>query len=213
MLARIESTFLKTFFDSLYSSIGFSRFYEQHIIVEPVCVVVRRGNLFANCIDTSGFLYDIKRLGDHVASIIDNEAGGHIEQAFCMYEGCILICDNPILFPHDRLKDLRQYVKSHHAIGKPLGGIIHYHMKEPELNDNDIRSLKSFAKGMKDHGIGELIGFVASQHDPRESLRLLDYGKGRFKEQLFSEYHDGKFLITGKLFKGDTASDIQIVGP
>ena len=174
--------------------------------------MVRSANSLTSCINTSDFLYDINRLGDYVASTIDYEAGGTIEQAFCLYEGCIVICDNPILFPHDRLKDLKDYIEAHHAIRNKVGGIIHYHVKEPALNDDDISALKWFAKQIKAYGIGELIGLVASQYDPRESLRLLDYGKERFKQQLFAEYHNGEFLITGKLFKNHTVSDIQIVG-
>lgn len=210
---RIEFSFLESFFESLCSCIGFSEFYDQHIIVEPICIVERSEDSFTNCIDTSEFLYDISRLGDHVASIIDDQAGGSVEQAFCQYEGCILICDNPVLFPHDRLKDLKDYLAENQAVREKVGGIIHYHIKEPTLNDDDISALRCFAREMTVHGIGELVGLLASQHDSRESLRLMDYGKEKLKEQLFAEYYRGDFLIVGKLFKNDTVSDIQIVGP
>ena len=110
----MKENLLYILFKDLYSHIGWSDFYKKYILVEPIWYIKTEGNTITDFICLDELIYNFKdSFGKIIAENIDKEASEFIEQAFIKENNLFFICDNPILFPNDRLKDFSKYLQVH----------------------------------------------------------------------------------------------------
>ena len=196
-------------FNDLFNHLGWSEFYQKHVIVEPIwCFNIDNISLTGLvCLDS--ILYNFEKpFGTIIANNIDELASEFIEQAMIIEKNFLLICDNPILFPHNRLEDFAAYLVVHPLKVQEIKGIIHYHVAEKELSNEDIVALKLFYKKISKQGNGtKYLGIIISQKNPTETLKYSD--KSMFINKLIDEFMEGNISISGKLFDNDKIHDVE----
>lgn len=210
----ITSSFLERFFSHIFSHIGWSKFYKRHIIVEPVCYIERVGNKLMGCCSIDELIYKSNSVGKITSEIIDIESSDFIEQAMVHdlleKKEYVLICDNPILFPYERIPKFIECLKVDYKIVPKVAGIVHYHIDERALNENDVKTLQYFTKRIIEMGGRSQIGLVISQQDPTASFKLLSAGESEFIRFLFDEVRDNKITVSGKMFFQERVEELHI---
>lgn len=210
MNLMVKRHFLGSFFEMLFNSIGYSDFYDKYVIVEPIGLFRIDGSEIKELFDLSQLLYDINRLGDRVATVIDMEAGGFIEQAFTLWEHFIFICDSPVLFPHNRTLDLIAYLKENRDKIGLFDGVVHYHIDQPFLNCYDIEATKWILKEISRYGKTELVSLVISQNGFKNTIEKIEHGLDSFKNHMFSEYYAGNIIVAGNKFYRGKVKELKI---
>ncbi len=208
----LERQFLKSFYEALFSSIGYCRFYQKYVVVEPICMFDIKNDIACNLIDLTKKLYKIDNIGQHVAAVIDEEAGGYIEQAFVLFSDFIFICDNPILFPNNRLRDLYNFLSKKPCTLEGFNGLIHYHIDQPYLNHEDMSAMRWFLNRMKPLNKKKLLSLVMSQIDLKSAFeRKRSSDPKSFSDFMFSSLENGKIKINGAAFSSAGAEKIDIM--
>lgn len=208
----VTRSLLNDFFCALFSHIGWSEFLNAYVIVEPVCYIERAGNKLVNCVDVASRIYSIESVGKETAAIIDAEASEFILQAVVKdqlgIEGCALVCDNPILFPYERVREFLKLMKADAETARRVAGLIHYHINEKDLSDIDMRTLEKYASEVAKLGGTTQLGLVLSHEDPSVALEVFPKGKDVFIELLFRELREQRIVLAGKTFEHGKSVDI-----
>lgn len=197
----IKQNLLNILFRDIYSHIGWSDFYKKYILVEPIWYIKTEVNTITDFICIDELIYNFKdSFGKIIAENIDNEASEFIEQALIKENNYLFICDNPVLFPHDRLKDFNKYLIVHKDEFAGMGGLIHYHIDETNLNENDINALSQFFIDV--HEIGEKyehLGMVISQKRLTENHSILE-NENNYVSYMLNEFKNNNISLSAKLF-------------
>ncbi len=197
---KISKKFLKTLFKDMINHIGWSNFYNRYVIIEPIWYIKSERDILVDCVCIDNIIYDFKEsFGKTVAEIIDKEASEFIEQALIMENNYIFLCDNPIFFPYDRIEKFIGYLKDNKNKSQEVGGLLHYHINEKELNTYDLQALDHFVNKIAIKGKKEYLGVVISQKDPIKNFELVSDNL-RFIINLFDELKNGGISFSGKLF-------------
>lgn len=197
----MKENLLYILFKDLYSHIGWSDFYKKYILVEPIWYIKKEGNTITDFICLDELIYNFKdSFGKIIAENIDEEASEFIEQAFIKENNLFFICDNPILFPNDRLKDFSKYLQVHKNELSGIDGIIHYHINEKELNEEDINVLsKFFTNILKIDNKNNYLGMVISQKKMTENNSILE-NKNNYIIYMINEFKNNNISLSAKLF-------------
>jgi len=206
---HISKKFMISLFSNIFTNTARSDFYKKYVFVEPVLYIKLNESIITDCVCIAKSALGIDHLGRKVAKIVDSEASEHIEQGMIIEKDYILICDNPILFPHDRLGNLLSFLEKNKEVVQEICGIIHYHINEPDLNANDVAAMKRFTSEMAKLGKSSQLGLVISQDDPTENFRYLD-NKDEFINHLFSELNSNRIQFSGYLFSGEQIKPVSL---
>jgi len=150
---------------------------------------------------------------------IDREHGNFIEQVFASDLGqkkaFILIGDNPIMFPYERIPKLLKFLKKNSDLLSVISGLAHYHVGEPWLNETDLKALTDYSRRIVEMGGQRQIGIVVSEDDPSESVRItLPRTEERLKEYvrlMLDKCRIGAVKIVGVGVLNDEIKDLRIV--
>ena len=200
---NISKKFVESLFKDLHDHIGWSKFYNKYIIVEPIWYIISEGNTLIDCVCIDNILYNFeKSFGEIAAEKIDEEASEFIEQAFIIEDKYIFLCDNPIFFPNNRIERFLVYLEDHNNKLDEVDGLIHYHINEKELNNYDLQAIRHFIKKIPIKSKNEYLGAVISQKNPMRNFELLSDEPG-FSINLFDELEKGEISLSSKLFYTD----------
>ncbi len=200
---NISKKFVESLFKDLYDHIGWSKFYNKYIIVEPIWYIKSEGNTLIDCVCIDNILYNFKKSFGKIASEkIDKEASEFIEQAFIIEDNYIFLCDNPIFFPYNRIERFLVYLEDHKNKLDEVDGLIHYHINEEGLNNYDLQAIDHFINKIPIKSKKEYLGLVISQKNPTKNFELLSDNSG-FIINLFDELEKGDISLSGKLFYTD----------
>lgn len=208
---QITNDFIVKIFDDLFNHAGWSEFYQKYVIVEPIWYFNIDNNLLTDLVCLDSILYKFEKpFGSVIADNIDEEASEFIEQAMIIKNNVILICDNPILFPYNRLKDFAAYLAHYPSNIHKIRGIIHYHIDEQELSNEDVIALKLFYKKIyMPKKVPNYLGIIISQKDPARSLQYSD--KSKFVNKQLNEFMIGNISISGKLFDNNIIHNVEFI--
>lgn len=195
---------LNILFRDLYSHIGWSKFYNKYVLVEPIWSIIIKENIITNFICIDDLIYNFKEsFGQVIAENIDNEASEYIEQAFIRENGLLFICDNPILFPYNRLKDYYDYLILHKDELCDIGGLIHYHINEKELNEEDINALRHFfTKFNEIKNQNQNLGMIISQIKLPEDINIFK-NETDYLSFMLKEFTENNVSLSTKSFHTD----------
>ena len=200
---NISKRFLESLFKDLHDHIGWSKFYNKYIIVEPIWYIKSEGNTLTDCVCIDNILYNFKKsFGEIAAEKIDEEASEFIEQAFIIEDNYIFLCDNPIFFPYNRIERFLGYLEDHKNKLDEVDGLIHYHFNEEQLNKYDLQAIDNFINKIPIKSKKEYLGAVISQKNPTNNFRFVGDKTG-FIINLFNELEKGDVSLSGKLFYTD----------
>lgn len=210
----LTERFLSDLFVGLYSHMSKSFYYEKYVIVEPVFYINLKGNVLKRAIGLEKVLYNSQNFGEEVARMLDSAATEHIQQQIIMENQYILICDNPLIGPKNRVKDFLKFLTNNRKYIKRTDGLIHYHINEPNLSYSDIQSLKQFSKRMIELGGRPQLGLVISQPDPIKNFEFVNHNnKDVFISYMFSQFEEGNIHLSGAQFAQENEYPVKLVPP
>ncbi|MEM3713061.1 MAG: hypothetical protein QXR97_05955 [Thermoproteota archaeon] len=215
----ISRDFLEEFFKILFFHVGYSQYYKRYVIVEPVCIVTCIDGRVASCKSVDFLVDNFYDIGSKAASVIDREHGDFIEQVFATYleqkKNFILVGDNPIMFPYERIPKLLKFLENNANMIPIISGLVHYHVDEPQLNENDLKTLTEYSKRIAEAGGQSQLGIVVSEDDPSESVRTTLPRKEeqlkKYVELMISKCMVGEVKIAGAGFINDRLESLKII--
>lgn len=214
MHLSISSELLKPFWAQLFRNIGYSIAYKRYVIVEPICYLAEYSPSTFRCVPVDPLVYDFD-LGSGIASFIDAERNDYVEQALVPYIRCkkyeyILIADNPVIFPRNRLTEFLNYLKQNPQVLEKVRGLIHYHVDEPRFSEGDFEAMTQYTNEIKSLGGADQIGVVLSERDPRGTLEIKKSGESKFIEHLSAKLKMRRIDMLGELFTGKPDSHFPL---
>jgi len=200
----IKKNLLNVLFSDLFSHIGWSNFYKKYVLVEPIWYIKNEEDIITDFICIDDLIYNFNdSFGKIIANIIDENASEFIEQAFIEENKNIFICDNPILFPHDRVKDFHNYFLIHKDEISQIGGLIHFHLNEKDLNEQDIKVLSNFfADIAKINAENNYLGMIISQKNLTGNNNILE-NENNYINYSIHQFNENNISLSGKLFQTD----------
>jgi hypothetical protein len=206
MHLSISTELLRPFWAQLFQNIGYSIQYNRYVIVEPICYLVECASSTLECVPIDPLIHNFD-LGSGVASLIDAKRNDDIEQALVPYiqhkkYKYILVGDNPIIFPRNRLLEFLEYLKQNSQILRKVRSLIHYHLDEPRLSEADIETITLYTREVKSLGGTNQVGIVLSEKDPEDSLKIKKSGEKEFVDHMSIKLKMRRIDVIGELFTG-----------
>ena len=203
----IDRSLLRDFFQQLYDNIGFSRYYNRFIVIEPLCFLKVKRTKVYRIVPIDGLAFE-PCIGKVLASYIDSIAPDEqIEQSFLPYihyssSKYILLSEDRHLKPISRecLALFLSHLKKHPNMISRTMGFAHYHINETELSQEDRSVHIRLSKEFELMGSESLMGLVISEDDPSDSLPLIHLGKAVFVNHMSMKLKNQSIRITGEVF-------------
>jgi len=96
-----------------------------------------------------------------------------------------------------------------------VSGLAHYHVDEPRLNENDLKTLIKYSKRIAEIGGQNQLGIVVSEDDPSGNVKIAfpkkDEQLEKYVELMINKCIIGKIKIVGARFIGNNVENLQTI--